>query len=80
MLADDAYNDDRGQSVESTTTTRRKPGQLVSGRDAGRLAAARFLADANDTHTGTFFSLCQRSMTTASSLHALDLSIRDGWF
>ena len=61
LLTDDAYNDDRGQSLDdcieygdqhSKAATKRKPGQLVSGRAAGRLAAARFLADADDSHSG----------------------------
>ena len=78
LLADDAYNDDRGQSYDEEHTLSwaqepliaeqqkrqrqkkratakanapRKRGTLVSGRDAGRFAAARFIAD--DTPSGT---------------------------
>ena len=61
LLADDAYNDDRGQSCEdgmeeggerSNASARRKQGKLISGRNVGRLAAAQFLADTDDIHTG----------------------------
>ena len=61
LLTDNAYNDDRGKSFEdgmedggerSKASARRKQGDLISGRSAGRLAAARFLADADDTHPG----------------------------
>ncbi len=70
LLTNAAYNDDRGQSCEDgiedggeRSTARRKPGQLIPGRNAGRLAAARFLEDTGDIHPGKVSSTAAQNFS-----------------
>ncbi len=75
LLTDNAYNDDRGKSFEDGTedggerpkaSARRKQGNLISGRSAGRLAAARFLADADEIHPGNCSSTVAQNFSPAA--------------